>query len=165
MKRDLFHECNDQGMTVPEFESLFCQRCRNTECERAGWSTSSWDERISTQVDRLLINPNIATQEESSRWEGIANFVALTESEAQSWDVSPIEINTTTAPVKENHSEEVSPERAVVVPAVKSNKALNTPAQKSIIIGGDPLPTAEDSDPWAVPTNKVTVGGTFKMGD
>jgi len=161
MKRDLFHECNDQGMTVPEFESLFCQRCRNTDCERAGWSTSSWDKRISTQVDRLLINPNIAGQDDSSRWEGIANFVALTEHEAQSWDVSTVEISTTTQ-VESSVSTE---QNAVAVPTVKSNKALNTPAQKSIIIGGDPLPPAEDSDPWAVPTNKVTVGGTFKMGD
>lgn len=161
MKRDLFHECNDQGMTVPEFESLFCQRCRNTECKRAGWSTSSFDDRISSQVERLLLNPNIARQEESSRWEGISNFVAITEEESQSWEISPIEI--TTAPKAESSlkTESVS----VTVPTVENKKVLNTPAQKSIIIGKEPLPSIEDSDPWAVPTNKVTVGGTFKMGD
>lgn len=156
MKRDLLSECNDQGMTVPEFESLFCKRCKNKECQRAGWATSNWEDRISTQVDRFF-NPNIANQSDSSRWEGIVNFIPLSEDEANSWEVS----NQSIEMIKTEKAEPVSVAQSVIE---YKSKALNTPAHKSIIIGGDPLPSVEDTDPWSVPSNKVTVGGTFKMG-
>jgi hypothetical protein len=161
MKRDLLSECNDQGMTVPEFESLFCRRCKNKKCQRAGWASSNWEDRISTQVDRLLVNPNIAGQSESSRWEGIVNFIPLSENEANSWEILT---------QSEQIVEPVILEEKVDTPLKTSpivehkSKALNTPAQKSIIIGDEPLPSVEDTDPWSVPSNKVTVGGTFKMG-
>jgi hypothetical protein len=163
MKRDLLSECNDQGMTVPEFESLFCKRCKNKECQRAGWATSNWEDRISTQVDRFLANPNIANQSDSTRWEGIVNFIPLSENEANSWEVtSPKPIETVSESNKiEGKIETVIEPQPVIE---HKSKALNTPAQKSIIIGDEPLPSVADTDPWSVPSNKVTIGGTFKMG-
>lgn len=161
MKRDLLSECNDQGMTVPEFESLFCKRCKNRECQRAGWASSNWEDRISTQVDRFLVNPNIASQSDSSRWEGIVNFIPLSENEANSWEVST-ETEGISEPVVSTEKIEVPLETSP--PIEYKSKALNTPAQKSIIIGDEPLPSVKDTDPWSIPSNKVTVGGTFKMG-
>jgi hypothetical protein len=74
MKNDLLGECNDQKIPENEFTSVFCKRCKNKSCDRAGWASSSWEERISTQASRFLHNPNIVAQNESSRWEGIVDF-------------------------------------------------------------------------------------------
>ena len=74
MKNDLLGECNDSKIPENEFTSIFCKRCKNKSCDRAKWASSSWEERISTQADRFLHNPNIVAQNESSRWEGIVDF-------------------------------------------------------------------------------------------
>lgn len=57
MKPDLLNECNDQHLPPRDFKETFCKRCRNQECANAGWSSSSFEERVRTQVDRLLVNP------------------------------------------------------------------------------------------------------------
>ena len=60
---DYFGECFTpvQGkMKTEQFDYNFCRVCKNLECVRAGWAESSWVERMSTQVDRLLDNPNYA---------------------------------------------------------------------------------------------------------
>lgn len=57
MKPDLLNECNDQRVPPRDFKETFCKRCRNQNCANAGWSISSFDERVRTQVDRLLVNP------------------------------------------------------------------------------------------------------------
>ena len=77
MKKDLLGECNDQKISEVEFTSIFCKRCKNKTCDRAGWASSSWEERISTQADRFLNRPNIVSQSESSRWEGIVDLESL----------------------------------------------------------------------------------------
>ena len=59
-KQDLLQGCNEHNVPVGEFISLFCCRCRNPECTRAGYSGSLWIDRISTQVERLLSNPQFA---------------------------------------------------------------------------------------------------------
>lgn len=64
MKKDFLQECmssiNIENQDVSEFKDLFCQRCWNPDCRRAGQSETSWYHRVSTQVRRLLENPNIA---------------------------------------------------------------------------------------------------------
>jgi len=60
---DYFGECYAplQGKVKAEqFDYNFCRVCKNLECVRAGWAESNWVERMSTQVDRLLDNPNYA---------------------------------------------------------------------------------------------------------
>lgn len=57
MKPDLLNECNDQRIPPREFKETFCKRCRNQNCVNAGWSSSSFEERVRTQVDRLLTHP------------------------------------------------------------------------------------------------------------
>jgi len=59
-KRDWLRECNDQNVPTPEFTNIFCIRCRNLECSRAGYSGSLFADRVSTQVERLLTNPLFA---------------------------------------------------------------------------------------------------------
>ena len=57
MKPDLLNECNDQRIPPRDFKETFCKRCRNQNCANAGWSSSSFEERVRTQVDRLLTHP------------------------------------------------------------------------------------------------------------
>jgi len=59
-KRDWLRECNDQNVPPQEFNQIFCVRCRNPECSRAGYAGSLWTNRITTQVERLLENPLFA---------------------------------------------------------------------------------------------------------
>jgi len=59
-KRDWLRECNDQNVPPQEFHQIFCVRCRNSDCTRAGYSVSLFADRVSTQVERLLINPQFA---------------------------------------------------------------------------------------------------------
>lgn len=65
MKPNLLDECNDQKIPPRDFKETFCKRCRNQNCSNAGWSSSSFDERVRTQVDRLLINPHRARPEDT----------------------------------------------------------------------------------------------------
>ena len=60
MKLDMLQECNDQHIPPKDFMQTFCVRCRNTQCVNAGWAGSSFEYRMATQVDRLLIHPNKA---------------------------------------------------------------------------------------------------------
>ena len=90
MKNDLLGECNDQKIPENEFTSIFCKRCKNKSCDRAKWASSSWEERISTQADRFLHNPNIVAQNESSRWEGIVDFELFqAPTTTEIWGVAP----------------------------------------------------------------------------
>lgn len=58
---DYWDECTIGNQMPPkEFEQRFCRVCKNQECHRAGWGESQWVQRMSTQVDRLLDNPNFA---------------------------------------------------------------------------------------------------------
>jgi hypothetical protein len=65
MKPDLLNECNDQRIPPNEFKDVFCKRCRNQNCVNAGWSSSSFEERVRTQVDRLLVHPHQARPEDT----------------------------------------------------------------------------------------------------
>lgn len=151
-KTDLLQECNDQGKSTVEFESMFCKFCKNTRCVRAGWSKTSWEDRINTQMERLILHPNIQMKESSSRWDGIEDFE--TNIVDPSWGASQsIIINTENAPTP-------------VIESVKATTApkrmLNTPAPEIFI--GEPTVQSVPEDPWAVGPSKVQVGGTFKMG-
>lgn len=60
---DFFQECympNQTKVSPQQFDEAFCRVCKNFECVRAGWAESAWVQRMSTQVDRLLDNPNYA---------------------------------------------------------------------------------------------------------
>lgn len=183
--KDFFIECNEKGMmSPPEFERTFCNQCKNRQCVRAGWAFSNWDKRILSQVDRLLINPNIAHKSESSRWEGVEDFERFNEpSVIEVWGVpqTPIQIadsvreedDTIPAPpVEPEPIEDIGEEDTLEPPPSPSPpqyaNPLNTPAQE-IIIGEKPKPIQTNrpknfkSDPWAV-SETLPVGGKFKMG-
>jgi hypothetical protein len=51
---DFLRECNSQGVSPQEFEQVFCQRCRQADCDLAQWGSSLFDRRVATQADRLL---------------------------------------------------------------------------------------------------------------
>ena len=58
--KDHLYECNDKKLPAVEFMQIFCNRCRNSACQRAGWGKSVFQNRVSTQVERLLENPKYA---------------------------------------------------------------------------------------------------------
>lgn len=181
--KDFFVECNEGGlMSPPEFERTFCNQCKNRQCVRADWAFSAWDKRILTQVDRLLENPNIVLQSETSRWEGVSDFEGFQEPQViEVWGVPQVEPKE--APVVEEEEEEDTvpappidppeveeeiPQTEPKPPIVYQNP-LNT-APQEIIIGEPPKPASPQSrpkrfqsDPWAV-TETLPVGGKFKMG-
>lgn len=59
---DFWNKCFDpkMGLTPNDFETTWCRICRNQECSRSRGSATSWIQRISTQEDRLLLNPKFA---------------------------------------------------------------------------------------------------------
>jgi len=57
-KLDLLQDCNEHHVPPKEFMGIFCQRCRNHDCVNAGWAESTWEDRMATQVSRLITNPN-----------------------------------------------------------------------------------------------------------
>jgi hypothetical protein len=188
MKKDLISECNDQRLPEQDFVATFCNRCKNKSCERAGWSSSSWESRISTQAERFLHNPNIVLQSESSRWDDIGDFEVIKQtSVAEVWgapqrptpplfEAPESEPQTEETPPVEEESEEVMelPPKLEVAdeeegrsPTPPVQRLVNTPPQQIYVGGLEPPPAKKETprtDPWAVPTNKVSVGGTFKMG-
>ena len=188
--KDFFIECNEGGMmNPPEFERTFCNQCKNRQCVRAGWAFSNWDKRILTQVDRLITNPNIIIQKESSRWDGVSDFERFNEPQViEVWGVpeSTIQVEEPTReePIREEpdtipappvnppmfeesttHEEKPAPDPE---PLNQYTNPLNTPPQE-ITIGEAPRPVSKPkpknfkSDPWAV-TESLPVGGKFKMG-
>lgn len=187
--KDLYLECNDRGMKEMEFESMFCNYCRQTRCSRSGWSKTSWEDRINSQVDRLLIKPNLRAQSESDRWSDIPNFEYPPET-LEIWG-SPQEVLDVLSDIEEDKKEEPTPrledeesleDKEIEIleaseqettpnapkmtkPSNKPPKRVNTKAQE-IYIGGAPesKPVKEVHDPWAPATPTVKVGGTFKMG-
>ena len=61
-KKDLTQLCREtnethQSVSEQEFRTLWCKRCRNQECRHSQWGKGVWLDRMSTQVDRLLENP------------------------------------------------------------------------------------------------------------
>lgn len=183
--KDFYMECNDgkSNLNQQQFESMFCSQCKNRECVRASWGYSTWDKRILTQVDRLLENPNIVKQSESSRWEGIVDLEVFKETQSEVWgspfkieeptiqptviDVQP-KIEEVPAPPLEVHDcpipEVVSaPVDPPITEPPKVSPSFNTPIQ-SFNLGDQANPSvAKTNDPWAV-TSTVAVGGKFKMG-
>ncbi len=65
MKNNLLDECNDQKVPPKDFLDIFCKRCRNPDCTNAGWAVSTFEDRVRTQVDRLLVNPVRARPEDT----------------------------------------------------------------------------------------------------
>lgn len=61
---DLIQECytadSQRQVSPEEFKKLICDHCRNPECTRAKWGYTHFDQRIETQVDRLLVNPKFS---------------------------------------------------------------------------------------------------------
>jgi len=187
--KDLYMECNDgkSNLNQQQFEEMFCSQCKNRECVRASWGYSTWDKRILTQVDRLIKNPNIVNQSDSSRWEGIVDLEVFKETQSEDWGSpfkveSPkvIEVQPTIIEVQPTIIEEAAtpaielqecpPPELISAPVLQPEpptapSSFNTPVQSiNVGAGEQPNPTLiKAEDPWAV-TSTVAVGGKFKMG-
>lgn len=181
--KDFFVECNEGAMMNPsDFENTFCKQCKNRQCVRAGMAFSNWDKRILTQVDRLLNNPNIVIQSETSRWDGISDFEKFSEPQViEVWGVpeSPLQSTQTireeddTIPAPPVDPPDVEEDEEEVLPSVENNtytNPLNTPAREitigeapRLIQNSKPKPKNFQTDPWSV-SESLPVGGKFKMG-
>jgi len=160
-KKDLFLECNDKRMPEKDFMGQFCNYCKNTSCERAGWGFSSWDERIGTQIERFFHAP-VVKIEEASQYKFLTDFDVYRDNGViEVWGGLD----------KQKVEETVIPNffQKVEVPIAKDEfSAYNTSTvefkDESYI--EEPIkssPTVIEKDPWAVPPKTVKVGGTFKM--
>ena len=168
--KDLYLQCNDgsSGMTAEQFEEVFCQQCKNRECVRASWAFSTWDKRILTQVDRLLLNPNIVRQQDSSKWEGVSDFEAFHEPQTiEVWgqvkEPEPlVQVEEPKNPQPEPTIVNIEP-TPIPTPQVVESSSFNTAPQAISLGGNTPTKPVVKQDPWAV-TSEVPVGGKFKMG-
>ncbi len=144
MKNDLLGECNDQKISEVEFTSIFCKRCKNKRCDRAGWASSSWEERISTQADRFLNNPNIAIQSESSRWEGIVDFELFqAPTSTEIWGLPQTQEKPTTVEVETPlHKVDVKPQEEPPTRA-KSETPVGFVSDDPIPVSDNPIPVVE----------------------
>jgi hypothetical protein len=59
---------------------MYCQRCRNPECERAGWSQDKFGARMATQADRLLRPEVTLIAREAPKYAMLSDFVDATRS-------------------------------------------------------------------------------------
>jgi hypothetical protein len=66
---DYITDCNELGLTVKEFEQVWCIRCNNRECRRVG-KGNLWARRMQHQVHDLLIDPPRADPNDP-KYEGI----------------------------------------------------------------------------------------------
>jgi hypothetical protein len=162
-KKDLFLECNDKRMPEKDFMGQFCNYCKNTSCERAGWGFSSWDERIGTQIERFFHAP-VVKIEEASQYKFLTDFDVYR-------DNGVIEVWGGVDKQQKVEEPVITPSffQKVEVPIVKDefssyNTSIVEFKDESYI--EEPIkssPTVIEKDPWAVPPKTVKVGGTFKM--
>lgn len=145
--KDLFVECNEGGTLTPtQFEDTFCKVCKNRTCVRAGWAFSTWDKRILTQVDRLLENPNIVLQSESSKWEGLANLEVFQEPQTiEVWGVTPKD-----API---HID--APPLVVIEESTPETRVPETRVPESVPPEPTPIPDTERVEPLTQPALPV----------
>jgi len=181
---DLYKECNEKNLLKEDdFEATFCKVCKNRKCERAGYAKSTWDERIGSQMSRLILNPNLLTNTKGTQWEPLPDFDNIMQEFKgyEVWGVPQteqkplIEIPTPeTFPPPELEPQPLPTPEPVIfttpppMPTGQRVRVLNTDSGvgEGLWIGGMPeesskiiIPTASQ-DPWEVP---VKVGSTFKM--
>jgi len=161
-KKDLFLECNDKRIPEKDFIGQFCNYCKNTSCERAGWGFSSWDERIGTQMERFFYAP-VVKIDEASQYNFLTDFDVYRDNGViEVWGgvdnrkveepvVKPSFFQKSEIPIVKD---EFSAYNTNIV-EFKDESYIEEPIKSS--------PTVIEKDPWAVPPKTVKVGGTFKM--
>lgn len=72
---DFWGDCFDPsyGMSPNQFTETFCNKCLNQACGRSAAEGTSWFRRVSTQEERLLLNPNFADPRDP-RFRDVANL-------------------------------------------------------------------------------------------
>ena len=150
-------------MSPQQFEETFCKVCKNRTCVRAGWAFSTWDKRILTQVDRLLENPSIALQTESSRWDGIANLEGFKESQTiEVWGAPKSDLilidSPEPPPPKETLARPPEPER---VEPLTTPPPVPPPEPVEEEVAPEPLPPKETAQSSSLNTSPepVYLGG------
>lgn len=140
-KLDLLPECNDQHIAPNEFKSTFCRMCRNNTCVNAQWAGSMWEQRVSTQVARLLTEPAFA-DERDGRFDHIRalNFIGvdapLVINSADPWQGPK---DTTPAPIKNPST--------LAVDAALAALGRKTPPASPIFVDTKTLPVVKVDTP------------------
>jgi hypothetical protein len=99
--QDLTQSCLSPEVGIDALRKTFCERCRNPVCKHAQAPPASadWQERMATQVDRLLLNPEIVGEGDSryERFRGMDFPSLLKESiriiaseQRGDWSVEPL---------------------------------------------------------------------------
>lgn len=179
---DFLEGCNDRGMKISEFTEIFCNRCRNPECTRAGWAQDRFAARVSSQEERLFrptqVDPRLPkyAQIVAKDFQDMLHKAMTLEiaSRKGDWEIPQVPVlgqEPAPEPVILSSSPALmtKPSEPVILkPAQKPLTALpakaNTEVPKDGLMLGGPAPKAAEPapDPWAIPVkkdNKIPVGG------
>lgn len=159
-------ECDLGGLSIPDFQEVFCARCTQPECTRSRDGQSRFDQRVRSWEERLFNNvPRL--NEKDPRFAHITSKKFLTldtgpvpsvrTAGASAW-VDPREVQEPVAPVVSTPLAVPSAETAPAAPAPPATSAptrrlpqMNTPNQGGILIGSPPPSSGPVKDPWAGP--------------
>lgn len=171
-RSDQMGVCNDQRVPVPDFESLFCNRCLQVECTRSRVGGSKFDKRVANWFQDLFAAPPRMDPQDP-------RFMLLSAKKFLTIDTGPMpEVRTSSAWVDPRNLNEgaispsapkpvTSPDPEFMKPrAIEHNPAprqqvpgrtgpLNTPATGPRMLSNAP-PPAPKADPWAATTPKIS---------
>lgn len=186
-QQDLMDGCNEHAVPVSEFESLFCVRCRQPACVRAGWAKDRFAQRTATQLERLsnplianLENPRYAQFRELDFPSLLDKAVRLSIADQKNdWNIpEKAVLKTETSPLADAPNSDLAlsplePEISSDVEPLRPIGPAHMPARNvasnpdGILLDG-PVPKQEPlADPWAAPKPKsliVAVGSRVRLG-
>lgn len=194
-RRDYLAECNDQGVSVQDFQAAFCTRCSQPECTRSQYGKSKFDQRTMTWEDRLFLSvPQMS--KDDPRYLPIVGqdfrtidtgrtTVAFPNAPPQWNDPRDLPKNPPPPPVTEASPEPIMPETSggAKAPGAPPHPVgvrnlprhlllMNTPSQPAMLPGAPELQAPADS--WAGPVPKeeppppapvVKKGARIKFGE
>jgi len=129
---DFLRECNDHGVAIKDFEEAFCKRCYQPECSRSLFGGMKFDQRVSTWLDRLFVNPprldpsDPLAQEISAKMFQMVNPAALSQGASDWHDPRDLKSSSVSVPAQVAYEPTIAP---IVEPVKVPTKVVETPTE------------------------------------
>lgn len=158
--QDLSSKMNEK-VNLNDFQKTFCLRCRNPECELAGWKDSKFDARVSTQEQRLT-NPVFADPT-LSKYQSLTDFRDYKESIGvyEVWGASPANFTEAEKP-RIITLDESSPAKESVNPNRRNQNGFIDPSPSDVKIKNPPK-VKQKIDSWDAGQKPVSSGARIKI--
>lgn len=158
--QDLSSKMNEK-VNLNDFQKTFCLRCRNPECELAGWKDSKFDARIAMQEDRLT-NPVFADPT-LSKYQFLTDFKDYKESLGtyEVWGSAPANFTDVEKPSIIT-SENSAPTKEIVTPARRNQNGFIDPSPSGVKIKNPPK-VKQKTDSWDAGQKPVSSGARIKI--